>query len=133
MAKPPAALLKILGIVVVVPGPTAKIARNTIDPVAVVEANGRHAVVSGPLECTLGEKAHVLVTVSQRTSGAVAEGRGFVACTGREETWAVEVVAQGKQRFDLGPATAVAIAWTVAGGETTDAHQWLVPVSLVAE
>ena len=44
-----------------------------------------------------------------------------------------DAVAQRKAAFDTGPATAVAIAWTVRRGVATDAHQWLVPVTLVAE
>jgi len=40
---------------------------------------------------------------------------------------------QGKASFDEGPATAVAIARSADRGESTDAHQWLVNVTLVAD
>ena len=33
--------------------------------------------------------------------------------------------------FQEGPATAVAVALTTVRGETTDAHQWLVNITLV--
>jgi hypothetical protein len=73
------------------------------------------------------------VTVTQRTTGAVAEGYAIFKCTGVTEQWEVHAVAHGKARFEEGPATAVAIASTTARRETTDAHQWLVDVTLVEE
>jgi hypothetical protein len=35
--------------------------------------------------------------------------------------------------FEEGPTTAVAVGRTTSRGETTDAHQWLVNITLVAE
>jgi hypothetical protein len=60
----------------------ARILVNTIDPVAIVAGAGRHLIVTGPIECTQGERAELRVTVNQRETGAVAEGYGFVTCTG---------------------------------------------------
>jgi len=111
----------------------AKVARNTIDPVAVVSQDGRHLFVTGPVECTAGERSRLRVTVSQRSTGAVAEGRTFDTCTGGAQQWEVEASILGKVKFEEGPATAVAIAVTSDRGRATDAHQWLVNVTLVAE
>lgn len=111
----------------------AKISMNTIDPVAVVSDDGRHLFVTGPVECTVGERSRLRVTVSQRSTGAVAEGRTFDTCTGGAQQWEVEASILGKARFEEGPATAVAIAVTSDRGEATDAHQWLVNITLVAE
>ena len=111
----------------------ARVVRNTIDASAVIADGDRRVVVTGPIECDLGERVHVLVTVTQRTTGAIAEGRTLVACTGVEGPWTVEAEVAGRERFAPGGATAVAVAWTVRRGVTTDAHQWLVPVTLVAE
>jgi hypothetical protein len=36
----------------------------------------------------------------------------------------------GHETFTAGPATAVAFARTTSQGDTTDAHQWLVDVTL---
>jgi hypothetical protein len=36
-----------------------------------------------------------------------------------------------KERFEEGPATVVAAARTSDDGEITDAHQWLVDVTLI--
>jgi hypothetical protein len=35
--------------------------------------------------------------------------------------------------FEAGPATAVALGRTTAGGKATDAHQWLVEITLARE
>ena len=112
---------------------SARIMRNTIDTTAVLPEGGRSVVISGPIECEAGERVHVLIRVTQRTSGAIAEGRALLACTGEEGPWVIEAEVAGRQRFAPGAATAVAVAWTVRRGVATDAHQWLVPVTLLAE
>ncbi len=73
------------------------------------------------------------MTVTQRSTGAVAEGRGFVTCTGDTLQWEVRATTQGKETFEEGPATAVAFASTSERGDTDDAHQWLVNITLVRE
>lgn len=111
----------------------AKVVINTIDPVAIVAGGGRHLVVTGPIECTQGERAELRVTVTQRTTGAVAEGYAIFNCAGTIEQWEVHAVAHGKASFEEGPATAVAVGSTSSRGTTTDAHQWLVEITLVEE
>ena len=111
----------------------ARIVLNTIDPIATVTDNGRHIVVTGPLTCTRGEQAFLEVTVTQRPTGAVAEGRSRVICTGNSQQWEVHAATQGQASFAEGPAIAVAIGRTANRGEITDAHQWLVNVTLVGE
>lgn len=71
--------------------------------------------------------------MTQRTTGALAEGRGFVVCTGEVQAWGVDAAIQGRESIEVGPATAVASARSVAQGVTTDAHQWLVPIDLIGE
>jgi hypothetical protein len=113
----------------------ARLAANTIDPVAIVTDNGRHLIVTGPISCTRGERAYVRVTVTQRSTGAVAEGRTLLTCTGEGEPqqWEVHASTQGDETFEEGPATAVALGRTTSRGDTTDAHQWLVEITLVGE
>ncbi len=60
----------------------AKISMNTIDPVGIVAHNGRHVTVTGPLAITAGEQAQMRVPVTQRTTGAVAEGQAILTGTG---------------------------------------------------
>jgi hypothetical protein len=111
----------------------AKIITNTIDPLATVTDHGRLVIATGPLTCTRGEKAFLRVTVTQRTTGAMAEGRSRIVCTGNSQHWEVHAATQGKATFDEGPAVAVAIARTADHGEITDAHQWFVNITLVGE
>jgi hypothetical protein len=111
----------------------ARIIRNTIDPVGIVAHHGRHVTLTGPLAIAAGERAHMRVTVSQRTTGAVAEGRAVFLGTGTTNQWELEATVEGRETFEAGPATAVAIARTVVRGRATDAHQWLVNITLVKE
>ena len=110
----------------------ARIVRNTIDPVASVSEHGRCLALTGPLQVTAGERVVLRVMVSQRTTGAVAEGENLFKGNGNEEQWAVKARTFGRQRFEPGSATATALALTIArGGEVTDSHQWLVDITLV--
>jgi len=111
----------------------ARVAKNTIDPVALVSDKGRHLTVTGPIEVTTGERTELRVTVTQRSTGAVAEGVVFFTGTGQTNQWEVTVVAEGQAAFAAGPATAVGLARSSVGGKATDAHQWLVDLTLVAE
>ena len=119
--------------VFVAPTAFARITGNTIDPVAIVTDNGRHIIVTGPISCTESERAYLRVTVTQRSTGAVAEGRTLITCIEDTQQWEAHASTQGKATFEEGPATAVAVAHTTERGETTDAHQWLVDITLVGE
>ena len=113
--------------------PLARYAANTIDPVAIVSDDGRQIIATGPFECTQGERYHLRLTVTQRSTGAVAEGRTLDTCTGGAQQWEVEASIRGKETFEEGAATAVAVGRTTDRGETTDAHQWLINITLVGE
>jgi hypothetical protein len=92
-----------------------------------------HLVVTGPIECTARERAHLRVTVTQRDTGALAEGHTRVTCTGESQQWEIHASTHGHEAFREGPAIAVAVARTVHHGDVTDAHQWLVNITLVGE
>ena len=128
-----AAIVLMLAGLFLAPLAFARIVMNTIDGVAVVTDHGRLVIATGPLTCTHGERAFLRVTVTQRATGAVAEGRTRIVCTGNSQHWEVHAATQGKATFDEGPAVAVAIARTADHGEITDAHQWLVNITLVGE
>ena len=89
--------------------------------------------VAAPIECTQGERVDLRVTVTQRETGAVAEGYAIFNCAGAIEQWEVHAVTHGKANFEEGPATAVAVATATSRRETTDAHQWLVNITLVGD
>jgi hypothetical protein len=128
----PAATVLILASAIV-PLALAKVVRNTIDPVATVSDQGRHLVVTGPIECDAGQTAHVKATVTQRETGAVAEGSTRIHCTGASQQWEVHAVTVSRERFEEGVATAVGLARTADRGATDDVHQWLVEITLVRE
>jgi hypothetical protein len=71
--------------------------------------------------------------VTQRSTGAVAEGRAFITCSTDTLQWEVRASTQGQETFEEGPATAVAFAASSDRGDTDDAHQWLVNITLVRE
>ncbi|MSP37720.1 MAG: hypothetical protein EXR70_04440 [Deltaproteobacteria bacterium] len=111
----------------------AKVSMNTIDGVAIVADHGRHIIATGPIRCNQRERTYLRVTVTQRQTGAMAEGSTVFTCTVDTQQWQVHAATQGKATFDDGPATAVAIARTADHGKITDAHQWLVNITLVGE
>ena len=123
-------LLALLG-VSVAPVAYAKIAFNTIDPIAAISDNGRRIVLTGPIQTDIVEKIYLRVTVTQRTTGAVADGIAILRGTGELQQWEVKAKARGKASFEPGTATAVAVAVTSDRGQTSDAHQWLVNITLV--
>jgi hypothetical protein len=108
----------------------AGIALNTIDLVARVTESGQHTFLTGPISCTPGERVTLHVTVTQRSTGAVGQGRTRFTCSGALQQWDVRVVNHSPVPFAEGTATAVALARTRVQGEPTDAHQWLVELSL---
>jgi hypothetical protein len=127
-----AVVLTLAGLLVARPA-SARIMSNTIDPVAAVSDNGREVVVTGPVQCTAGERYHLRVTVTQRTTGALAQGHALMRCTGEMQQWQVRAWTQGGESFEEGDATAVAMARSTDRGHATDAHQWLVNITLVEE
>jgi hypothetical protein len=111
----------------------AKIARNTIDATARVTDNGRVLVATGPIRCDAIQPTYLRVTVSQRSTGAVAGGVANITCTPDERQWEVRLTAQGSATFEEGPAIATALARSTQNGNPDDAHQWLVEINLVRE
>lgn len=110
----------------------ARVRVNTIDQVASLDGAGRVAQVTGPIGCTQAERATIRVTLSQRTTGAVAEGRWQGVCRRSTRRWtARRVVVQGSARFRTGRAQACALGVTRRRGRVTDARQWCQEVRLV--
>lgn len=104
---------------------------NTMFPVAIMADHGRHVTVAGPLSSFAGDRIELQVRVTQRSTGAVAEGVAFLTAIGSVQRWEVETTAKGRENFEAGPATSVAFARI--SGKATDAHQWLVNITLVKE
>jgi hypothetical protein len=103
---------------------------NTIDPAVSLSDRGRHLVVTGPITCPVDDRVRIRVTVSQRSTGAVAEGSAHVVCTGDKQQWIADLQTHGKEPFAPGPAVAVALGQTTNPLSSPDAHQWMVAVDL---
>ena len=116
--------------VCLVPPAWARVVVNTINPIVTLSNKGRHLVVTGPLACDRVQWVDLQVTVTQRDTGAVAEGRVRVLGTPEPRIWTLEASAIGDNAFVAGPAQAVALATTTFRGTTDDARQWLVDVTL---
>jgi hypothetical protein len=82
---------------------------------------------------TVPFRVYVRVTVTQRATGVVAEGHTLLTRTGDTQQWEVHASVQGQETFEGGLATAVALARTSDRRDITDAHQWLVDITLVGE
>jgi len=128
-----ATLLVILAGVFVARSVFAKVTMNTIDTVGIVADKGRQVTVTGPIAVTLGERTELRVAVTQRSTGAVAEGVIFFTGTGQTNQWELTAVVEGRATFEAGPATVVGLARSSINGQATDAHQWLLNVTLLSE
>jgi hypothetical protein len=110
-----------------------KLSANTIDHDATLTTAGTRLVLTGPVRCTQEEWVDLRITVTQRSTGALAEGRIRLLGSTTEQQWELVANAQGGADFEAGPATAVAMAVTSREGVATDAHQWLIPIELSAD
>ena len=129
----PVALLVVLSSLFITRTVWARLSANTIDTVGIVADKGRQVTVTGPIAVTAGERTELRVTVTQRSTGAVAEGVISFTSTGQTNQWEITAVAEGRATFEAGPATVVGLARSSINGQATDAHQWLVNVTLVKE
>ena len=129
-----AAILLALASLLVTRTAFARVTYNTINAQTIVSNNGRHLIVTGPLRTDIVQPVFLHVTVTQRTTGAIAEGLATITGTGDLQQWEVHAFARGRETFTEGPATAVAFARTSTGhGEFDDSHQWLVNITLARE
>jgi hypothetical protein len=125
--------LLILAALWLAPGALAKLAANTIDTTGTIRDHGRRLVLTGPLTCDQVQFVDLRVTVTQRETGALAEGRLRFVGTPEQQTWTLEAQTQGKNAFKPGGGRAVALATSTLKGKTDDAHQWLVDITLEEE
>ena len=101
-----------------------RIISPNIDSPVWLSGAGRQLLVRGPITCLAGHEVRIRMTVTQRSTGAVAEGRWQRLCTGGSRHWTAKAVAEGSSAFAAGPAQACAVALARRGGKPTDALQW---------
>jgi hypothetical protein len=123
----PAALV-LAAVFAVQAGLARRLVGNTINPVATLDEGGSRVILTGPFSCTQVEWVALRVTVTQRTTGAIAEGYAIRLGSPNLQQWQVHASARASATLEAGEATAVAV--TTRDGEASDAHQWLVPVTL---
>ena len=98
-----------------------------------VLTNGGAAVrVSGPIACTAGDSVRVRATISQVSTGAVAEGVWSKRCTGATLQWHITATVTDGVHFSAGGADGVGLAITRRHGVPGSAVQWLRRLTLKA-
>lgn len=122
--------LLVLAALWLAPGALARVVLNTISTTGTISDHGRRLILTGPLTCDRVQFVDLRVTVTQRETGALAEGRLRFVGTPDQQTWTLEAQANGKNAFKPGAARAVALATSTVKGKADDAHQWLVDITL---
>ena len=92
-------------------------------PTASVGPGGR-VQIGGHAACAEGAVADPRVTITQRGTGAVAEGTTRIACTGGETSWEIQGATVGRRAFIAGPATACGLLEIGGANDPPDAVQW---------
>lgn len=103
---------------------SAAISRNTITPEAGISKAGRIISVTGPIECSDGDALKVRTTVTQASTGAIAEGYARLRCNGELQEWSARAFNFGLASFEPGAAQACALGITYKSGKVTDIRQW---------
>lgn len=115
---------------------SARMFRNTFDPEASLSGGGRFVELVAEIECTAGERVTIEATLSQGSQdfdalgvdapNALGHGKVHATCEGegQQQNIPIRVVAQGKETFVAGPATASGLAITTDRGQRTDVRQW---------
>jgi hypothetical protein len=128
-------MLMVIGLAVVLLSGTetasAFISANTIDEQATYRKHGRLLRVTGPIECTRGERVAIRVAVSQPVTAARARSRWRSRCTGGVQRWQVKAHARHGTRFQNGSGRVCAVAKTRRGTRVTDRRRWCERVNVL--
>jgi hypothetical protein len=134
MRLPLCAALLVAAMVALTAPAGAGVVLNTIGREATIDDAGHIAEAAGPIRCSERERAAIRVTISQRTTGAVAEGRWRGRCPATTTTWTARGFAPlGSATFQPGTAQACALGITRRGRSVTDAKQWCRTIRLVED
>jgi len=95
--------------------------------------NGGGAVrVSGPIACKAGDSVRIRATVSQVSTGAVAEGVWSKRCTGKTLHWHITAIVTNGVHLAAGDAEGVGVAIIRRHGIPGSAVQWISELTLTA-
>ena len=103
--------------------------RFNLLPSASLIQGGKRAQVTVLANCA--DKAHAKIDVTVRQGAVIGQGRATVQCTGTLERYAVDVRANGNDRFIGGPADAEAVIAVHAKGDVIEELRWSRTVTLV--
>jgi hypothetical protein len=101
-------------------------------PTQTLIASGRAVKLSGPIKCPAGDIVRVRATVSQRSTGAVAQAFWNKPCTGKGQHWHKTASVNDGVMLSAGCAHAAGLAIIRHAGKPVDAFQWLRTVTLKA-
>ena len=93
---------------------------------------GRGVNVSGPIGCPAGDSVQLRATVSQRSTGAVAQGFWNKVCAGSGQHWHTTASVTDGVTMSAGCVHATGLAIVRHAGKPVDAFQWLRTVTLDA-
>jgi hypothetical protein len=86
--------------------------------------------LSGPVTCPAGDTVSLRATISQRSTGAVAQGSWSKVCTGPGQQWHTTASVTDDVTMSAGCAHAAGLATIRHAGKPVDAFQWLRTVTL---
>jgi hypothetical protein len=102
------------------------------DRAGVLTHGDRAVRVSGPVICKAGDRVRIRATVSQVSTGAVAEGVWSKRCTGKTLHWHITAIVNDGVHFSTGHADGVGLAIVRDHGAAASAVQWIRPLTLKA-
>lgn len=126
-----AALTLSLATVAAASGSDIDRARSSVGDSARLNAAGTALHLTGVVRCADCRTFTLGATVSQRTSGAVAQGGVRCVCRGAVEHWRLTARARESTTFE--PGAARVCVWVIARGSAArpiDARQWCESVAL---
>ena len=100
------------------------------DRAGVLVNRGAEVRLSGPVDCSVGDSVRVRATVSQLSTGAVAEGVWSKRCTGTTLHWHITAIVNDSVHFSTGRAAGVGLAVIRDHGVPGSAIQWIRPLTL---
>jgi hypothetical protein len=103
---------------------------GNFDRSGVVVKSGRAVRVSGPMSCRAGGTVRLRATISQRATGAVAEGSWSRPRTGKTQHWHITANATDGADLKAGCAHGAGLAIYRYAGRPVDATQWLNALTL---
>lgn len=102
------------------------------DRAGVLAGAGARVRMSGPVECPVNDRVTIRATVSQLSTGAVAEGVWSKRCTGTVLHWHITAIVSDGVHLRAGRADGAGLAVIRDHGVPASAIQWIRPLTLAS-